>query len=65
MLDFEYDGLKANLRSLEASVRQPERTLQEIRDLTSKESKTLEQYRSIYNQLKEEIENLNIKKIRL
>ena len=65
MLDFEYDGLKANLRSLEASVRQPERTLQEISDLTSKESKTLEQYRSIYNQLKEEIENLNIKKIRL
>ena len=54
----EYYGLKAKLRSLEASVRQPERTLQEISDLTSKESKTLEQYRSIYNQLKEEIENI-------
>ena len=40
-------------------------TLQELSNRTSKESKTLEQYRSIYNQLKEETENLNNKKARL
>lgn len=46
-------------------MQQSEITLQEISDRIPKESKTLEQYRSIYNQLKEEIENLNTKKIRL
>ncbi|MGH9982827.1 MAG: hypothetical protein ACRD8W_02590 [Nitrososphaeraceae archaeon] len=60
----EYDGLKAKLSSLEANVQQSERTLQELSDRTSKESKTLEQYRSIYNQLKVEIENLKTKKTR-
>lgn len=54
----EYDGLKAKLSSLEDNVQQSEITLQEIGDRTSKESKTLEQYRSIYNHLKEETENL-------
>lgn len=51
--------------SLEANVQQSARTLREISDRTSKESKSLEQYRSIYNQLKEEIENLTTKKVRL
>jgi predicted transcriptional regulator len=61
----EYDGLKAKLSSLETNVQRSEITLQEISDCISKESKTLEQYRSIYNQLKEETENLNTKKTRL
>jgi predicted transcriptional regulator len=62
---FEYDRLEAKRSSLEANVQQSTRTIQEISDRISKESKTLEQYRSIYNQLKEETENLNTKKIRL
>ena len=61
----KYDALKAKLSSLEANVQRSEITLQEISNHTSKESKTLEQYRSIYNQLKEETENLNNKKARL
>jgi predicted transcriptional regulator len=61
----EYNRLKEEKNSLEASVEESARTLQEISDRTSKEAKTLEQYRSIYNQLKEETENLNTKKTRL
>jgi predicted transcriptional regulator len=60
-----YDRLEAERSSLEANVQRTEITLQEISDRISKESKTLEHYRSIYNQLKEEIEKLNTKKTRL
>jgi hypothetical protein len=61
----EYDKLEVERSSLEANVQRSAKTLQEISARTSRESKTLEQYRSIYNQLKEEIENLITKKIRL
>jgi hypothetical protein len=61
----EYDRLEAERSSLEANMQRSERTLQEISDRISKESKTLEQYRFIYNQLKEEIENLNTRKARI
>lgn len=61
----DYDRLKDEKNSLEANVQQAERTLQEITDRTSKESKTLEHYRSIYSQIKEETENLNTKKARI
>jgi predicted transcriptional regulator len=61
----EYDRLEAERRSLEANVQRSARILQEIIDRTSKESKALEQYRSICNQLKEEIENLINKRVRL
>lgn len=50
---------------LKASVQRSARALQEISDRTSMESKTLEQHRSIYNQIKEKIEDLNTKKARL
>jgi predicted transcriptional regulator len=61
----EYDRLEAERRSLEANVQRSARTLQEISDHISKESKTLEQNRSICNQLQEEIEKLITKKVRL
>jgi predicted transcriptional regulator len=61
----EYDRLEVERSSLEANVQRSARTLQEISDRTSKESKTLEQYRTFCNQLKEEIEKLITKKIRL
>ncbi|MGC1134225.1 MAG: hypothetical protein WA941_15470 [Nitrososphaeraceae archaeon] len=61
----DYDRLKEEKNSLEANVKQSERTLQEITDRTSKESRTLEHYRSICNQIKEETKNLNTKKARL
>jgi predicted transcriptional regulator len=61
----EYDKLEVKRSSLEANVTQLARTLQEINDHILKESKTLEQIRFIYNQLKEETENLNTKKARL
>lgn len=61
----DYDRLKEEKNSLEANMKQSERTLQEITDRTSKESKILEHYRSIYSQIKEETENLNTKKARI
>jgi predicted transcriptional regulator len=57
--------LKREEAGLKAGNQQAARTFQKFNDLISKENKTLERYRSIYNQIKEETENLNTKKIRL
>jgi exonuclease VII small subunit len=64
-VESRYQELLREEASLKAGNQQAAMTFQKFNDLISKENKSLERYRSICSQLKEETENLNTKKVRL
>lgn len=61
-LERRYQRLKGEIASLEAGNRNSARTFQQLSDAITDEYKTLDQYRSFCNKLRQDIDNLLLKK---